>query len=764
MENPLKSSKIMRLTILVLLNLFTLFLEAQVPFTGFRTGNYSGVNGVFYNPASIVDSRYRWDINLMSTHVAVGNNFASFQLRKLPALLKNDSLSIDSMFLKSKKATLAAMVNTDITGPSVMFHVNARLSMALTTRFRSFVNISDVDKAFAQTISNQISNATYPYQAQSSYNQHLSVNAWAEYGVSGAYILMNQEKHFLKGGLSLKYLAGYGNAYLSLNRIGGTLNENSAGDDYLTGTSGSISGGIGGLLVDQIDHTNAFRFRGKGAGLDFGLMYEYRPDHETLTGHDQNKYRFKVGLALLDVGSIRYKTDTTYSGGYQVNIPAEPQRLQINQYENKEFTEVKSMLQSNAYFSRLTAPASYRVHLPATLQLQVDWNIGHGFYVDLATQLSLHNKNRIKTPFYPNQVTLTPRFEWKSIGCYLPISYSGLTSFNAGFSFKAGPFFIGSGSILTAWLGQSRQADFHIGVRFGNLYKKPRLRIKDTKSEPHETLEPGNIKDAPLVVDTDQDGVIDEKDRCPSVPGSVKYEGCPIPDTDGDGLNDEQDQCPTISGSTKYQGCPIPDTDGDGWDDEKDQCPNEKGIEKYNGCPAPDADKDGVDDDHDKCPDVIGFSRYEGCPIPDRDRDGLNDEEDRCPDQPGTVLQKGCPEISVQVQQKLQYAAKNIFFATGSAVLLKKSYTYLDEVVKILKTTPGLRLIIEGHTDSIGVAQQNQALSEDRAESVKAYILTQGIEEGRITAIGFGQTRPIADNRTITGRAKNRRVELKLSY
>jgi outer membrane protein OmpA-like peptidoglycan-associated protein len=764
MENSLKSSSMMRFSILVILNLFTLFLQAQQPFSGFRSGNYSGVNGVFYNPASIVDSRYRWDVNLVSTHVAVGNNFASFQLRKLPSLLRNDSLSIDSMFLKTKKATLAAMVNADITGPSVMFHVNARLSMALTTRFRSFVNISDVDKAFAQTISNQISNATYPYQAQSSYNQHLSANAWAEYGVSGAYILMNQEQHFLKGGVSLKYLAGYGNAYLSLNRIGGTVNENSSGDDYLTGTSGSISGGIGGVLVDQIDHTNAFRFRGKGAGLDFGFMYEYRPDHERLTEHYQNKYRFKVGIALLDVGSIRYKTDTTYSGGYQVNIPAEPQRLQINQYENKDFAEVKSMLQSNAYFSRLTAPASYRVNLPATLQLQVDWNIGHGFYLDLASQLSLHSKNRIKNPFYPNQVTLTPRFEWKSIGCYLPISYSGLTSFNAGFSFKAGPFFIGSGSILTAWLGQSRQADFHLGVRFGNLYKKPRLRIKDSKSESQEVLEPGNIKDAPLVVDTDQDGVIDEKDRCPSVPGSVKYEGCPIPDTDGDGLNDEQDQCPTIIGSIKYQGCPIPDTDGDGLDDEKDQCPNEKGIEKYNGCPAPDADKDGVDDDHDKCPELFGFSRYEGCPIPDRDRDGLNDEEDQCPELAGPVQLKGCPEINIQVQQKVKVAAKNIFFNTGSAELKKISFASLNEVVKILKETPSYILLIEGHTDSVGVAEHNLALSEDRALAVKTYIISQGIAEARILAKGYGQKQPIADNKTAAGRAKNRRVELKLTY
>lgn len=754
--------RFMRLFILLVAGFITLTLHAQVPFTGFRSGNYSGVNGVFYNPASIVDNRYRWDVNLQSTHVAAGNNFMSFQLRKLPALLKNDSISIDSLFLKNNKTLLAAMVNADVAGPSAMFHINSRLSMALTTRFRSFVNITDVDKAFAKTISNQISNGTYPYQARSAYNQHLSVNAWAEYGISGAYIILNQEQHFLKGGLSAKYLAGYGNAYLSLNRIGGTLNENSAGDDYLTGASGSISGGVGGIQIDQYDLSNAFRFRGKGAGLDLGFVYEYRPDYETLTEHYQNKYRFKIGIAFLDLGSIKYQTDTAYSVGYQVNIPNEPQRLQIKQYEDKEFEEVKSMLAGNSYFSRLATPASYRVSLPSTFQLQADWNIGSGFYVDLTTQLSLVSKNQIRNPYYPNQITVTPRFEWKSVGCYLPVSYSALTSFNAGFSLKAGPFFMGSGSILTAWLGQSRQADFHFGMRIGNLYKKPRTRVKESKREPETVVD--SDKDKTPVVDTDLDSIPDASDRCPDVPGSVKYEGCPVPDTDGDSVNDEQDQCPTVPGLANNQGCPVPDTDGDGIDDKQDQCPNEKGLEKYNGCPAPDTDKDGVDDDHDKCPDVVGLPRYEGCPIPDTDHDGLNDEEDQCPALAGPLHLKGCPEINLQVQQKVKVAAKNIFFNTGSAVLENRSFASLNEVVKLLKGNASYVLLIEGHTDSVGVPDHNQALSEDRAMAVKTYIISKGITDERVRAKGYGQTKPIADNRTAAGRAKNRRVELKLSY
>jgi OOP family OmpA-OmpF porin len=91
----------------------------------------------------------------------------------------------------------------------------------------------------------------------------------------------------------------------------------------------------------------------------------------------------------------------------------------------------------------------------------------------------------------------------------------------------------------------------------------------------------------PPPADTDNDGIIDSLDRCPTVAGIAKYNGCPIPDTDRDGINDEEDQCPNVAGVAKYKGCPIPDTDNDGINDESDRCPTVAGTAKYNGCPIP---------------------------------------------------------------------------------------------------------------------------------------------------------------------------------
>lgn len=234
----------------------------------------------------------------------------------------------------------------------------------------------------------------------------------------------------------------------------------------------------------------------------------------------------------------------------------------------------------------------------------------------------------------------------------------------------------------------------------------------------------------------------------------------PPPDKDGDGILDANDACPDVAGLAALNGCP--DADKDGIADKDDKCPNEFGLAKYAGCPIPDTDKDGINDENDKCSTVAGVARYEGCPIPDGDGDGVNDEEDKCPAVPGVASNGGCPEIKEEVKQKVAFAAKNIFFNTGSSQLLKKSFKPLDDVVKILNENPTLLLDVEGHTDNTGTADKNKALSEARANAVKAYLVSKGIDGNRLVAAGYGQDSPVGDNKTAAGRAQNRRSELKL--
>jgi OmpA-OmpF porin, OOP family len=230
-------------------------------------------------------------------------------------------------------------------------------------------------------------------------------------------------------------------------------------------------------------------------------------------------------------------------------------------------------------------------------------------------------------------------------------------------------------------------------------------------------------------------------------------------DRDGDGVADADDKCPDVAGVASLMGCP--DKDGDGITDADDKCPDVRGVAKYNGCPIPDTDKDGVNDEEDKCIDVAGMARYQGCPIPDTDKDGVNDEEDKCIGEAGPSSNFGCPVISQAVIDKINYAAKNIFFATGSSKLLPASFKSLNEVAKIMTNDNSLKLDIDGHTDNAGDAAKNQALSEARAAAVKAYLVSKGVDESKMTSAGHGSDMPAADNKTAAGRAKNRRVEMK---
>ncbi|MBL0342309.1 MAG: OmpA family protein [Bacteroidetes bacterium] len=260
-------------------------------------------------------------------------------------------------------------------------------------------------------------------------------------------------------------------------------------------------------------------------------------------------------------------------------------------------------------------------------------------------------------------------------------------------------------------------------------------------------------------LDKDKDGIADYVDECPDAAGITSLKGCP--DKDADGIADKSDRCPDIAGSATLKGCP--DADNDGIADLDDKCPNTKSEYKVDasGCPM-DNDKDGIVNEDDLCPDKAGIAALKGCS--DTDGDGVADNEDRCPAVKGTIGNKGCPEITKEDVKKITQIASKIFFETNSDKLKVASLVQLDELSEILKRYEAANLIIEGHTDSQGEDDYNITLSQKRTESVKTYLMSKGIMESRLTATGFGETKPIADNKTSIGRAKNRRVELKTSY
>jgi OOP family OmpA-OmpF porin len=271
--------------------------------------------------------------------------------------------------------------------------------------------------------------------------------------------------------------------------------------------------------------------------------------------------------------------------------------------------------------------------------------------------------------------------------------------------------------------------------------------------------------------DTDADGVPDKKDTCPNTPHGAKVDakGCPL-DSDGDGVYDGLDMCEGTPHGAKVdaKGCPS-DADGDGVWDGLDTCPDTpKGATvDVKGCPS-DADGDGVLDGIDQCPNTPKGATVDekGCPN-DSDADGVPNGVDQCPDTPKglKVDAKGCPiEVTERETELLDTGMirlQNVNFETNKADILPESDATLDVVGMLLIKWPQLKLEIGGHTDSRGSAAANQKLSEARAGSVKAYMLSKfpTLTDAQFTVKGYGKTKPIVPNTNELNWAKNRRVE-----
>jgi OmpA-OmpF porin, OOP family len=288
----------------------------------------------------------------------------------------------------------------------------------------------------------------------------------------------------------------------------------------------------------------------------------------------------------------------------------------------------------------------------------------------------------------------------------------------------------------------------------------------------------------PNIGDRDGDGLKDDVDKCPDDPEDFDdfedEDGCPEPDNDRDGILDEDDKCPNNpedkDNFEDEDGCPEGnelDRDGDGILDKDDQCPDDPedkdDFEDKDGCPEPDNDQDGILDVDDLCPndaeDKDNFEDEDGCPDPDNDKDRILDVDDKCPNEPETYNgiddTDGCPDRGrvVVTDTKIEILDK-VYFEYNKAVIKKESYPILDAVASTLEGNPDILLIeIQGHTDERGGDDYNMKLSDDRAHSVRKYMIDKGIAEDRLTAQGYGETQPLDKRSNDAAWAKNRRVE-----
>jgi outer membrane protein OmpA-like peptidoglycan-associated protein len=261
--------------------------------------------------------------------------------------------------------------------------------------------------------------------------------------------------------------------------------------------------------------------------------------------------------------------------------------------------------------------------------------------------------------------------------------------------------------------------------------------------------------------DNDFDTIPDGKDRCPNEAEDVDQfedeDGCPEPDNDKDGIPDINDGCPNAAedhkGKKPNDGCPstTEDTDGDGVPDAVDKCPDEPedrdGFQDDDGCLDPDNDADGIPDNFDNCPndaeDPDGFEDEDGCPDPDNDKDGILDAVDRCPTQAETLNgnkdDDGCPDPGAEVarlgQDRIELDERVGFVSRGGKLQVKDGATkFVNLVALIMKGHPEIAKVrIEVHAEGI-----SQAETQKRADSVRDFLVSKGVDGGRLLPVGGG--------------------------
>lgn len=762
----MKKSGMKKLCCLLLFGCLYLPLQAQ-EYLGIINSNYAGTIGTQLNPSSFVDSKLKFDINLLSVGGSFDNTFLYIPKDQLTFFGFGNIVDItkNKKFLtrwdpNDPDAPQSFTASAEAIGPSFMINFAKRHSLGFSVGAKVFVTADNVAAHVGQNAYQDLNDESLYNTVWQTDNMQFNTLTWAEYGLNYGVVIYRNATHEFKGGINLKVVDGFGSGFLKNADVNYNIINR---DTILFGPTSFDYGRTNYNSFDPIEHYSDLK-HGGGFGWDIGFTYEwlrdssqwtYEMDQKRWADPDKNKYRLRIGASLIDLGTLKFnKHSNTYH--LETNDAVYPSWGGEHFENNLDFDKSLSYIFYGDSTASLTAD-NYKMNLPGAISLQVDWNIYRDLFLN-ATIIKGFRHNKGQGIVRPDIYALTPRYEykWFEVSVPLSIEYYGHTKARIGFALRAGPVFFGTdeiGSLLT--LNDMEGADIYGGIKV-NI---PGHKLKDT----------------------DKDMVSNKKDRCPEVPGSVLLMGCP--DRDNDGIEDAKDKCPDLPGTAAMNGCP--DADGDGVTDQIDKCPDQPGLPQFDGCP--DTDGDGIADYEDECPDVAGTLQFNGCPdsdndgipdkidsciyeagpiatngCPDRDGDLVPDAKDKCPDEAGPIDNEGCPVVREDELSKIQLSSKSIMFETGSDKIKGVSIEVLDLIAEIMQQYSYTKWRIEGYADNTGNAALNLELSKKRAAAVKNYFIAKGVSADRLSSEGYGIANPVASNATAAGRAKNRRVEIKL--
>ncbi len=450
---------------------------------GFAEDNYSGVYGVISNPANVVDSRYRFNVNIGAFNGVFSSDYDTPKLSNLN-LFNNgfkSSFFDGSLQQANNFENNQTFSNVDILAPgSFMININENHAVALLIRGRAFSNYNNFNGPLWQGLANGfLTEQDFEFDNQ---NLDATSHYWTEIGINYGTIVIDDGDHFLKAGGTFKLLQGLGAEQIQtpLSNLQGRYNE--AGENSTIDINGSLEY----IRTFQPNNTTQniglgqrLQNAASGIGLDIGFVYEYRTRDTRRVGigknaQGSNKYKLKVAASLLDLGKIDYG-----------KVPI--RTFQMNGTSILAMDATNNFLASLAPSENPTGTGNLEIALPTSIQANVDYlaksfRDGGAFYLNAS-----FNRTVVESllPFNNNGLNLyaiTPRYESKNYSIYVPISYSELSSFNFGLGARIGPVTIGSGSVINFFTGEGSLGSLFVGANIPAFQDKNQVYRKRGKS------------------------------------------------------------------------------------------------------------------------------------------------------------------------------------------------------------------------------------------------------------------------------------------
>lgn len=489
--------------------LFFVFSYISVSFSlsqqwlGVNGSNYAGTNAIFNNPANVVDSRYGVFVNLIGADAFMSNNYLQWNgPYNYLALVTNvasdkfrnpvnDKLIYKDEYLEVNTNENLKHLYTQVEtrGPSVLVTLGNKEAIAISTRVRTGVSLTGITPVLAQMIFNGVrASSSLVGNNYSLPTSTFNLNGFGEITASYGRVIVSDDEHFVKIGVNVKRLIGLYSASFQIGEDAAfTLKQDPTnptqsiiGIDKLNLIYNYADDGAYKNAQPTFEWMSGRASAGSGWGMDLGIVYEFRPEVRkygyrkkgVLTlDNSKNKYKYKLGVSLIDIGGIRYN-NAYYAHSYNLSVVGKT----VNSSDFERMKGIQSTFDKVGSILGVIAPEDshdFSMTLPTTFQLNVDYHLKNYYYINALWVQSLRTNQTIGMQI-PSLLAVTPRYERKWFEVAMPLALlDNYSVVSAGLSLRFGPVFVGSdnfGSLLN--IGKPKGTDLYFGASIP-IFRKP---------------------------------------------------------------------------------------------------------------------------------------------------------------------------------------------------------------------------------------------------------------------------------------------------